>query len=192
MRWLKRAVLIASLLALGSSGGLAAQRAPEHRGIWLGAGLGMGSARLSCSICRAGRDGGTSGYLRVGATITPRILLGAETNVWYRSENDLSFLLGSLLGVVYLYPTSSKSFYLKTGLGLAQYSAKDNDDEVSTQALAGTIGIGYEVLIARNISLVPFANFLGTTGADVRFNDTVSDLSANTSLIQLGVGVTLH
>ena len=33
---------------------------------------------------------------------------------------------------------------------------------------------------------------MGTTGADLRFNDTVSGLSANTSLFQLGVGLTLH
>jgi hypothetical protein len=46
--------------------------------------------------------------------------------------------------------------------------------------------------IGRSMSIVPFANFIGTSGADVRFNDTVSGLGAKTSLIQVGVGLTLH
>lgn len=191
MRCMLRAVLFASVLVLGSSE-LLAQRTAAHRGVWLGAGLGMGSARLSCTICRAGRDGGASGYLRVGATLTPRFLLGGETAIWYHSENDMSFLLGSILAVVYLYPMNNSGFYIKTGLGVAQYSAKDQNDEISTQALAGQIGVGYEVMVARNLSIVPFANFQGTAGADVRFNNTVSNLSANTSLIQVGLGITMH
>jgi hypothetical protein len=46
--------------------------------------------------------------------------------------------------------------------------------------------------MGRGLSIVPYANFLGSTGGDVRFNDTVSGLSANTSLLQFGVGLTLH
>ncbi len=191
MRWMLRAALIASVLVMGSTE-LSAQRAAARRGVWFGAGLGMGSARLSCTICRAGRDGGTSGYLRVGATLTPRFLLGAETTLWYHSENDINFLLGSVFAVVYLYPMNNSGFYIKTGLGVAQYSAKDPNDKISTQAIAGQVGVGYEVLVARNLSIVPFANFQGTAGADVRFNNTVSDLSANTSLIQVGLGITMH
>jgi hypothetical protein len=87
---------------------------------------------------------------------------------------------------------NNSGFYIKTGLGVAQYSAKDQNDEISTQALAGQIGVGYEVMVARNLSIVPFANFQGTAGADVRFNNTVSNLSANTSLIQVGLGITMH
>jgi hypothetical protein len=152
----------------------------------------MGSARLSCSICRAGRDGGLSGYLRLGATVTPQLLLGGETTVWYHTAASVDYLLGSIQAVMYLYPLKKSGFYLKTGFGLAQYSAKDDQDKVSTQALAGQIGVGYEVAINSGISLVPYANFLGSSGADLKFNSTVSSLSANTSLIQVGVGVTLH
>jgi hypothetical protein len=189
MRWSRPAALVASLLVLTGSPAVAQV---ERSGFWFGAGVGMGSARLSCSICRGGRDGGTSGYLRLGATLTKRMLLGAEATVWYHSANSVDFLLGSVQGVVYLYPMRNNGFYIKTGLGMAQYSAKDNDDKISTQALAGQVGVGYEVPIGHTMSIVPFANFLGTSGADVRFNDTVNDLSANTSLIQLGVGITLH
>ncbi len=191
MRWIRRAALFASVACLAVTP-LAGQRVADHKGVWFGGGLGMGSARLSCSICRAGRDGGAAGYLRVGATVTRQVLVGAETLLWYHSDGPVDYLLGSVQAVVLLYPMKDNGFYLKTGLGLAQYSAKDSDDKASTQALAAQVGVGYEVLVGKGMSIVPFANFMGTTGADLRFNDTVSGLSANTSLFQLGVGLTLH
>lgn len=191
MRWSRRVVLLTSLL-FSSASALAAQSVAVRHGIWLGAGVGMGSARLDCTICKAGRDGGGSGYLRIGTTITPRLLIGAEATAWYHSDSGVDFLLGSVQAVLLMYPMRASGFYIKTGLGVSQYSAKDSQNKVSSQALAGSIGIGYEVRAGRTLSLVPFANFLGTSGADVRFNDSVADLSAHTSLIQVGVGITLH
>jgi hypothetical protein len=192
MRWSCRAVLVTSLLLLFAAPQLAGQRVAERHGFWFGGGVGMGSARLSCSICRGGRDGGLSGYLRLGATVSPQVLIGGETTVWYHTETTVNYLLGSVQAVMYLYPLRKSGFYLKTGFGLAQYSAKDDQDEVSTQALAGQIGVGYEVAVNGGLSIVPYANFLGSSGADLKFNSTVSNLSANTSLFQIGVGVTLH
>ena len=61
-----------------------------------------------------------------------------------------------------------------------------------SQAPAGTVSVGYEVAMSQSLSIVPYANFLGSTGGHIRFNDTISGVSAKTSLIQLGVGLTLH
>lgn len=183
---------LAACLVLVSAASLEAQRAAIRKGFWLGAGVGAGSARLSCQICESSRDGGPTGYLRLGATINRAILVGVEGSAWYESENDIDRMLGSVMAIVLLYPKPANGFFIKTGLGISQYSAKDQDDEVSSQALSGMVGVGYEVPMGRTLSIVPFANFLGSTGGDVRFNNTVSDLSANTSLLQFGVGVTLH
>lgn len=171
---------------------LSAQKAAERHGVWVGAGLGLGSAKLSCDVCRTNRTGGTAAYLRAGATVTRSVLVGLEATGWYKSKNDVDQLLGSLQAVVLLYPRPASGFYLKTGLGISQFSAKDNQDEVSSQALSMQFGVGYEVAMGRGMSIVPYANFLGSTGGDVRFNNTVSGLSANTSLLQFGVGLTLH
>jgi len=192
MRCSGRAVLVTSLLLLFAAPQLLGQRVAERHGFWFGGGVGMGSARLSCTICRGGRNGGMSGYLRLGATVTPQILLGAETTVWYHSEAAVDYLLGSVQAVLYLYPARKSGLYIKTGFGLAQYSAKDDQDQMSTQALAGQFGVGYEIAVNGGLSIVPYANFLGSSGADLKFNNTVSSLSANTSLIQVGVGLTLH
>jgi hypothetical protein len=191
MRRFSCAALVASLVLLATPA-LSAQGVAARRGFWLGGGAGIGSARLSCTVCRAGRDGGGSGYLRLGATITPQILIGGEAIAWYHSESDVSFFLGSVQAVVMLYPMVRSGFFVKSGFGLAQYSAKDPTNKISSQALAMQVGVGYEMAVGRSMSIVPFANFLGTTGADVRFNDTVSGLGAKTSLMQVGVGLTLH
>jgi len=183
---------LAGALLLTSTTSLSAQRAAERHGVWVGAGVGLGSARLSCDICRIDRTGGTAGYLRAGATISKSILVGLEATGWYKSKSDIDQLLGSLHAVVLLYPKPASGFYLKSGLGISQFSAKDDQDEVSSQALSVQFGVGYEVAMGRGLSIVPYANFLGSTGGDVRFNDTVSGLSANTSLLQFGVGLTLH
>ncbi len=191
MRRFPCAALVASLLVLSGSPAVA-QRVAARQGFWLGGGAGIGSARLSCTVCRAGRDGGGSGYLRLGATVTPQLLIGGEAIVWYHSQANVSFFLGTVQAVVLLYPMVRSGFYLKTGLGMAQYSAKDPANKISSQALSAQVGVGYELAIGRTMSIVPYANFLGTTGADVRYNDTVSSLGAKTSLIQVGVGLTLH
>ncbi len=190
MRRIHRAALVASLL-LAPPAALGAQEAGSHRGFFLGAGVGHGSAQLTCSICQGGRDGGTSGYLTAGYSVARRVRLGAEILGWYKG-GQVDYLLTSAQVVAVLYPLPRSRFFLKTGFGVAKYAAEDSDDSVKTQAFAGQVGVGYEVPVGRGLSLVPFANFLGTTGGDVRFNDTVSSLSANTSLIQVGIGIGLN
>jgi hypothetical protein len=183
------AALAAGLLLVGTS---EAAAQAVRKGLWIGAGLGAGSARLSCQICVGNRAGGTSGYLRAGATLTRQMLVGLEATAWTHNENDVDHLLSSLQGVFYFYPQPTTGLYIKTGLGVAQYSAKDDEDKISSQALAGSIGFGYEVKVSRSMSIVPYANFIGSTGADVRLNDNIAGLGANSSLFQLGIGVTLH
>jgi hypothetical protein len=192
---MRRTFLLGLGLALVSSSpalGQAATLANRRQGVFLGVGLGVGSARLSCDICRDDRNGGGAGYVRFGLTASRNILLGIETLGWYDS-GDVDQLLVAVQAIAMLYPKRTSGFYLKGGLGVSEFSAKDGDgNEVSSQAFALQVGLGLEVPVGRNLSMVPFANFLGSTGADVKFNSTVSSLSANTSLIQLGVGLTLH
>lgn len=191
MRRIHRAALVASLL-FAPPAALGAQDAGSHHGFFLGAGVGHGSAQLTCSICQGGRDGGTSGYLNAGYSITQRIRLGAEVIAWYKGAGQVDYLLTSAHLVAVLYPLPRNGFFIKTGFGIAKYRAEDDTDTFGTKAFAGQVGVGYEVPVGRGVSLVPFANFLGTSGGDVRFNDTVSGLSANTSLIQVGIGVGLN
>lgn len=192
MRRVILAGLCAALLAIPVSTAHA-QRGAQRKGLWLGAGLGLGSGKLSCSVCRTDRSSGTSGYLRGGFTLNKSVLLGIEADAWYRSQDQVDQMLTSVNAVGLLYPRPASGFYLKGGLGVSWFSAKDDRDKVSNQALSFQVGAGWEFLVGHSFSIVPYLNVLGSTGGSVRFNNTVSTaLSANTSLLQAGIGLTLH
>lgn len=190
MRGALRAALAACLLMMMP--GLLPAQASARRGVWLGLGLGHGSAQLTCAICAGGRDGGLSGFVRGGVALSPRLLIGAEVLGWRRHEGGGDYTLTSAQGLLVLYPWRTRALHFSTGAGLARYTAQDTDNEISTQAFAMQVGAGWDVPVRRGISVTPFVNFVATTGADVKVNSTASSLSANSSLIQFGLGVTLH
>jgi hypothetical protein len=74
------------------------------------------------------------------------------------------------------------------------YREDDGFDILTATAPSGSIGIGYEVRIGRNLSLVSFANALGSSAATVKINGqpqvTGEDISLN--LVQFGLGLTWH
>jgi hypothetical protein len=189
---MRRSTVLILGLSLALPGAGQAQGAVRGQGVFLGAGLGVGSARLSCRICQGGRDGGGAAYLQFGLPASRNVLLGIETLGWY-DGGSVAQLLVSVQAIALLYPRRSSGFYLKGGAGIVEFSAKDDaGNEVSSQAIGLQVGVGLEVPMGRNLALVPFANFMGSTGGDVKFNNTVGQLSANTSLIQVGLGLTLH
>ena len=157
--------------------GEAARHARE--GFWIGFGFGAGS--LGCEGCDD-RETGFSGYLKLGSTINPHVLLGAETNGWVKSEDGVNFMHGNLSAVAYLYPSVTNGFYLKGGLGVATNRIEAGDFGTASERGPGAVlGIGYDIRIRNNLSLTPYANALGG-----KFD------SGNTNLIQLGLGFTWH
>jgi hypothetical protein len=67
-----------------------AQSSPTLRGPWLGGGLGTASARVNCELCTSDRNGGLSGYLTGGITLSPSVRLGAELAGWFDTTDDVS------------------------------------------------------------------------------------------------------
>jgi len=184
------------LLLLGAlaTSPLSAQT-PVRKGFWFGGGAGWGSARLNCNICQKDRDDAFSGYLQLGYTVTPQFLLGLESNLWYNPGNPTDQTMGTLGLVGQFYPGRTNGFYFKIGANLAKYWAKDNDknpNEFKTQALGGLVGVGYEVPIGTNVTIAPFLTVIGSANSDFFYNSTKVNGSANTSLIQIGLGVTRH
>jgi hypothetical protein len=181
--------LLATLLVVTAP--LAAQKPAEHRGPFIGLGLGWGSARLSCNICTTERNEDISGFLRMGLALSQQFLVGLEADGWY-DKATVSQFLGSAGLALWMYPSRKSGFYLKTGVGVSKYTASDEPDHFKTSSISGQIGVGYEFGVYRGVSVGPYANFIGTTSSSFSFNDTVVDGSANSSLIQIGVAVTLH
>lgn len=96
LRWSAMLSLATAALATPA----VAQQPQERKGFWFNVGLGAGS--LGCDDCDS-RANGLSGQLSLGGTLTPRLLLGAGTNGWTKSEDGVT-LDGEPRGVGALLP----------------------------------------------------------------------------------------
>ena len=184
------AVIVALITTAGST---TAQQHPQTRqGFWIGFGLGAGSAGASCTGCSSEREFGLSGYFRAGGTVTPNLLIGGETNGWYKSESALTQHVGVLTGVVYFYPMPTSGLYLKGGAGLMTYRADDDVDELTATGLGVQFGLGYDFRLGGNFSLTPFGNFLVAFGADAKFDGISLGENLNPNVFQFGLGLNWH
>ncbi len=155
-----------------------AQQAQTREGFWIGGGLGYGSMGLSCEGCAdTDRVGAPSGYLKLGTTIRPNILLGVETNAWTKSELDVRVTVANISGAVYWYPMVTNGLFVKAGAG---YSAIDAGGG-GTNGFGILGGVGYDVRVQKNLSITPVANW---------FRGGFDGGSAN--VLQIGLGVTSH
>ncbi|MGE0552567.1 MAG: hypothetical protein AB7R55_03970 [Gemmatimonadales bacterium] len=172
-------LMVAGLLMTAVTAAEGQGARPQTReGFWFSAGLGYGS--LGCEDCD--REGGLSGYLRLGGTLSPKVLLGVETNGWTKSEGGATLTYGNLSGVVYFYPSPDGGFHLKGGLGIARLDLDLGSFGSGGETGGGALlGLGYDARIGRNVSITPYLNFLGGS-----FD------GGNASLAQFGVGITAH
>lgn len=179
--------------------------ASARQGMWVGAGLGAGDANLHCRICAGEQPTrGTSGYLRIGTTVSPSFLVGAEANGWMRSDQDGRQRVLALTGNAYWYPNPRHGYYLKGGFGISRYRYSERENDVTTAltsaGLAGQVGAGYEVRVNPRTSVVPYVNLIGSARgrlATERDDGTHFDrdrlsTGAHLLFVQIGLGVTWH
>jgi hypothetical protein len=173
-----RATGFCALLAILFATTATAQQAQTRQGLWVGGGMGYGSMGISCEGCPDfDREGGISGYLKVGGTLRQNILLGIETTGWTKSEGGATLTMGNISGAAYWYPMATTGLFVKAGAG---YSILD-DGFANESGLGMLAGLGYDVRVGRNLSITPVANW---------FRGSFDGLSAN--VLQFGVGVTSH
>jgi hypothetical protein len=165
----------------------------QDGGTWVGAGLGGGWTRVSCSICQRDRSLGPTGYFRFGTTIRPGLLVGAQLSGWtHRVDDDLRASVGAANAAAYMYPNPAGGFYLSGGIGWVHYTAgDDNEDRDAASNLFGLlVGLGYEFRIGSGVSATNFVNLLassfGSLGSDA--GNVADDMSL--SLLQVGIGLT--
>jgi hypothetical protein len=157
--------------------------APENeharRGFWFSGGLGYGS--LGCEDCGS-REGGLSGGIELGGSVSQKVLLGAGTTGWTKNEGGVTLTVGTVVALIRFYPSATGGFFLLGGLGLgtihAEIDGLGSDSETGGGAL---LGLGYDIRVGRNVSLTPFWN---------GFAARTSNADANVG--QLGLSVTLH
>lgn len=167
---------IAALAALLATP-LAAQRTRE--GFWFSGGLGYGS--LGCQDCD-GREGGGSGMIALGGSVSQNVLLGASLNGWTKTESGVTLSAGAVMAAVRLYPSSTGGFFLTGGLGVGNLDLEISGlGSASETGWGAMLGVGFDARIGRNVSLTPFWNGIGIASGD---------LDANFG--QLGLAITVH
>jgi len=168
--------LLGLLSAAASAQG---QNAQTRDGFWFSGGLGYGV--LGCDGC-GNYEGGLSGGLSLGGTISPRFLLGVGTSGWSKSEGGGTLTVGLLDARVRFYPSTTGGFFLTGGAGVGSVRISVPGFGSATETGPGLIlGLGYDYRIARNASVTPFWN-----GYAMRN----SNIDANVG--QVGLAITLH
>ncbi len=175
--------LVQSLTVVGSLAISAAfaygQNAQTRDGFWISGGLGYGS--LGCDNCGGSREGGISGGLSLGGTITPRFLLGVGSDAWAKSQQGATLTVGTLDARVRFYPSTTGGFFLTGGLGVGTVSAGGSGYIASETGLGMLFGAGYDVRVGRNTSLTPY-----WSGFAMRNANTDANVG------QVGLAITLH
>lgn len=194
------AILLIAAPPLSSQGFGPANNA--RQGFWIGGGLGQGHTMLSCGIC-GGDDrsgGGLSGSLRAGATLSPRLLLGAEATAWRGRGDPVSERLYSGAASGWYYPSAEHGWFIKFGVGWSQWRASEGEQALTSSLFSLTAGSGYEMRVNPVLSIVPFINLLASpagnlnretgSGADYRAERVATDFRL--FVFQVGVGLVRH
>ena len=187
---------IATLALLGSlmlGTEAAAQDVQEHRALWGGFGLGAGLD---------GNEGNTWGvlaYVRVGGTLSQRVLLGVESSGWYGSHQGTDLYRSNLSGVVLFYPGMRGGFFFKGGAGLSYVNTSiserttvggiDYYNSISEgkTGFGATAGVGFDIRLGRNMYLVPeldwYLQAIGDTDASFGVPSTINIFAFTVGLV---------
>ena len=172
-------VVALTLAALSPRDASAQGHSQTRQGFWFSGGMGYGS--LGCQDC-GGREGALSGEIALGGTVSQKVLIGAGTNGWSKSENGARLTVGTLTAQIRYYPSATGGFYLLGGLGVGQVRAEvsglGSDSETGVGAL---VGLGYNFRVGQNVSLTPYWNgfAMGSSNTDANVG-------------QIGLGITVH
>jgi hypothetical protein len=186
-----------AVLVLFASAPLAAQRAASPptvapRRLWGALSLGNATASLACSICRDVSDRSVAAGLTVGVRQTSRLYLGLQLDGWYRysgGQNERVYAIGPL---AQYYPMAKRQLFVRLGLGVSEFLATDEDDDLSSRSVAVQVGTGYDFVISRSYLLTPFASYMRGAGGRLRLNGERATLPAGVKLLQYGLQITLR
>jgi hypothetical protein len=173
-------------------------KVPDRHGLWAGAGLAAGSIGAICDGCGDNRVFGPAAYLRAGGTLTEKLLLGVELTGWGMDDGGVRQGLGSAMVDLFWYPTLSADFHLKFGVGGLTYERRTEvlgTTQTTTEtAGAVSLGVGYDLRVGGNVSLVPFLNLYGSADVKRKVNGTevITGGDFRRDMVQLGLGLTLH
>lgn len=175
-----------------------------HRGFWIAVGWGVAHNNLECTGCtfldaddpwRGGT--GIGAAYAVGGAVNQQLLLGAELNPsgtarleGGETESASIFLL---LFVVQHYPSPTKGFHIKGGVGPALYILERPGASVNAGGWAIRGEVGYDFRLKGSFSLTPHTSLTLTTSQPSTIetsgsSGTVTDLT-NRFIFQTGLSL---
>lgn len=199
MRQFTRAL---ALTVLAASPVLAQAKPQTRQGFTISFGFGGGSAGFDCSGCDSERESGTAGYLRMGGTVRPNLIVGGESNFFFKTKTESgvegTFQLSYLTGFAQWYPQPASGLFVKGGLGFGLVSVEAVDQatgfsaKLESSALALSVGAGFDWRLGKNFSLSPYADFIAMAKGDEKINGGATGEKLGANVFQLGIGFTWH
>jgi len=185
------AVLLTLLiLPAATAAGQDSDRPPvAHRGFWIGFGLGGG---YNFSDFAQDNRAGVGGFLRMGGTVSQKVLIGGEVSGWGRDIGGGMFSEAGATAIVMFYPAGPGA-YVKAGAGFAGWAVSTSVGSTTTTTtaggFAGTLGAGYDLRIGNNLFLTPSLDFLfHTLESD---NAAFPNISSG-AVVLFSLGLTWH
>jgi hypothetical protein len=164
MRYPALALLAIALL----TGSASAQNPQTREGFWISFGFGVGS--LGCDDCEDEREVGTNFNLRMGGTLSQRLLIGGEINGWSKKEGGATLTVSNIGPVLLFYPNPDGGLFLKGGIGMANTSLDLGSIEIDESGVGITLGLGYDARVGRGFALTPYFDILGSSYDGGSFN----------------------
>jgi hypothetical protein len=187
-------VLLLAALAVSREAHAQESRPARPGGMFYGAGAGGGWTRAACGYCRRDYSFGPVVFARIGGTLVPRSLLGAEASGWTKgdAEEDVRLLTGSLMAVAWLYPNADEPFYLKGGLGAITYRVYGNgdDDDLASLGPAIQLGAGYEFRLSDRTLLTNYVTIVASRFGKLRAGEVIVVDNLGVTSLQFGIGLT--
>src|SRR3954469_20427164 len=174
-----------------ASSALHAQSHPQTRsGFNISFGFGSGSAGVSCDGCESDRRNSVAGYLRIGGTLKPNLVLAGESSAWTKEEDDARVTISTLNLVAQFYPSVTNGFFLLGGLGAGRVGASVTSGSTtvtsSGNGMGYELGTGYDWRLGTNFSVSPFLTYFGTSGVKIEGD------KLNGNVFVIGLGLTWH
>jgi hypothetical protein len=172
-------------------------------GFWSSFGLGYGSAHLRCGTtappygCSDTTVSGVTGFLRMGTSLRPDLLVGGELGGWYReyeSGGETSGeVLASLSAVVMFFPKAGSGLFLKGGLGLSSYYFSPGGASVRGVGWGAVAGVGYDISVggvAKYFVLTPTVDLTYGAVGDLESGGATFAKGWRQTVLSVGLGVT--
>ena len=132
----------------------------KHNGLYLGFGIGFGGGQIKLDNFDASsnRENGLSINLRIGGSLNPQVLLGAEIDAWRKEENGVAIQFNNYAACISYYV--SQGFFIKGGPALSIVAAEAYGSSDSESGSGFTIGTGYEIRTGSKFALVPSFQYI--------------------------------